>query len=65
MLIKTGYPNILDGCHFLCFKAGVNVKAALTSPEHGRLSANISVTFQATLNPSVYFIINHCSAVLC
>ena len=38
-------------------KAGVNVKA-----EHG-LSANISVTFQATLNLSAY-LINHCFAVL-
>ena len=39
-------------------KAGVNVKVL-----HG-LSANISVTFQATLNLSAY-LINHCLAVLC
>ena len=46
-------------------KAGVHVKAVLMSlTEHGRLSANSSVTFQATLSLSAYFI-NNCLAVLC
>ena len=48
----------------LPFKARVNVKAALTSLNTASVSANISVTFQATLNLSAYFI-NHCLAVLC
>ena len=39
------------------------MKAALTSFKHG-LSADISVTFQATLNLSAYFI-SHCLVVLC
>ena len=46
------------------FKAGVNMKAALTSLNTLSLSANISVTFQATLNLSAYSV-NHCLAVLC
>ena len=41
-------------------KAGVNVKAVSTSFN----TANISVTFQATLDLSAYFV-NHCLAVLC
>ena len=41
-----------------CFKAGVHVKLVLTSLNTAflGLSANISVTFQATSNPSAYFI---------
>ena len=39
------------------FKAGLHVKAVLTSLN----TANISVTFQATLNLYDYFI-NHCVA---
>ena len=44
-------------------KVGINVKATLTSLNTAFL-ANISVTFQATLNLSAYSI-NHCLAVLC
>ena len=44
-------------------KAGVHVKAVLTSPNTAFLP-KISVTFQATLNLSAY-LINHCLAVLC
>ena len=44
-------------------KAGVNVKAVLRLLNTA-FSANISVTFQATLNLSAY-LINHCLAVLC
>ena len=40
------------------------MKAALTSLNMAFLPGNISVTFQAKLNLSAYFI-NHCSAVLC
>ena len=40
------------------------MKAVLTSLIKHGLSANISVTFQATLNLSAHFI-NHCLAVLC
>ena len=39
------------------------MKAVLTSLNTA-VSANISVTFQATLNLSAY-LINHCLAVLC
>ena len=39
------------------------MKAALTSLNTAFLHANISVTFQATLNLYAYFI-NHCLAVL-
>ena len=46
-------------------KAGVNViREGCFDVAENDLSANISVTFQATLNPSAYFI-NHCLAVLC
>ena len=38
------------------------MKAVLTSLDRHGLSANISVTFQATLNLYAYFI-NHCLAV--
>ena len=40
------------------------MKTALTSLNTDGLSANFSVTFQATVKLSAYFI-NHCLAVLC
>ena len=59
----TGTHWFIENCWG--FKAGVNVKAALTSLNSlDGLSPNISVTFQATLNLSAYFI-NHYVAVLC
>ena len=45
-------------------KAGVHVKAVLTSLNSAFQPILISVTFQATLNLSAY-LINHCLAVLC
>ena len=45
-------------------KAGVHMKAVLTSLNTAFLRANISVTLQATLNLTAHFI-NLCLVVLC
>ena len=59
---KTSTPP-LPCFHIQAIKAGINVKAVLTSLNTAFLSISWSM-FQATLNPSDYFF-NHCLAVLC